>query len=302
MCSAGLWLMPPRSARTPSRPGRPGPASGRRGRRPTASARTEWPSALRGRLDQVDRPLGSNVDRLEPGQRPAGRSSTPSAAASSSTERRPARRSASLQRGLVGVAQVDGERGRAGDHVDEVGVQLDAPDGADLVAARARPASRAHERRRSRRRRSRRRGAWSIGVVPAWFDWPVIVSSFHEMPCTPVTAPIVMPSASSTGPCSMCSSTNACGGTARARQRPGVADARQLVAEAGAVDGRRTSSASSSGQPADVDEAAEHVGREAGALLVGEEGDGERAARSSTPCRSSVSITSRPASTPRLPS
>ncbi len=50
-----------------------------------------------------------------------------------------------------------------------------------------------------------------MGVVPAWLDWPVMVSSCHEMPCTPVTAPIVMPSASSTGPCSMWSSTKACG-------------------------------------------------------------------------------------------
>ena len=31
-----------------------------------------------------------------------------------------------------------------------------------------------------------------MGVVPAWLDWPVMVSSCHEMPCTPVTAPIVI--------------------------------------------------------------------------------------------------------------
>ena len=37
----------------------------------------------------------------------------------------------------------------------------------------------------------------------------------------------------------MWSSTNACGREARAGQRPGVADALQLVAEPGAVDGRR---------------------------------------------------------------
>ena len=52
---------------------------------------------------------------------------------------------------------------------------------------------------------------WSIGVVPAWLDWPVTVSSCQEIPWTPVTAPIVIPSASSTGPCSMCSSTYAAG-------------------------------------------------------------------------------------------
>src|SRR2546422_770771 len=50
-----------------------------------------------------------------------------------------------------------------------------------------------------------------IGVVPAWFDWPSTVSSVHEMPCTDSTAPIRTPSRSRTGPCSMCSSTNACG-------------------------------------------------------------------------------------------
>ena len=50
-----------------------------------------------------------------------------------------------------------------------------------------------------------------MGVVPAWLDCPVMVSSCQEMPCTPVTAPMDTPSASSTGPCSMWSSTNAAG-------------------------------------------------------------------------------------------
>ena len=51
----------------------------------------------------------------------------------------------------------------------------------------------------------------SMGVVPAWFDWPATVISVQLMPCTPVTAPITMPSVSSIGPCSMCNSTKACG-------------------------------------------------------------------------------------------
>ena len=46
----------------------------------------------------------------------------------------------------------------------------------------------------------------AIGVVPAWLVWPRTVYSVQEIPCTPVTAPIGMPSASSTGPCSTCSS------------------------------------------------------------------------------------------------
>ena len=65
---------------------------------------------------------------------------------------------------------------------------------------------------------------------------------------------------------------------ARAGRRAEVADAVELVAEAGAVDGDgvvRLLHAHAVG----VDEAAEHVGGEAGALLVREEGDGERAAR-----------------------
>ena len=46
-------------------------------------------------------------------------------------------------------------------------------------------------------------------VVPAWLDWPTTVSSCQLMPWTPVTTPIVTPSRSRTGPCSMCSSTKA---------------------------------------------------------------------------------------------
>ena len=47
----------------------------------------------------------------------------------------------------------------------------------------------------------------AMGVVPAWLDWPSTVNSVHEMPCTPSTTPICKPICSSTGPCSMCSST-----------------------------------------------------------------------------------------------
>ena len=56
-------------------------------------------------------------------------------------------------------------------------------------------------------------GSWrsDIGVVPAWFDCPIIVTSCHEIPCTLVTAPMRTLLASSIGPCSICNSTNACG-------------------------------------------------------------------------------------------
>ncbi len=68
------------------------------------------------------------------------------------------------------------------------------------------------------------------------------------------------------------------GGGGRARQWSGVPDADQLVAEPGAVVDRRDVERALQRHAADVDEAAEHVRREAGALLVGEEGDGDRQA------------------------
>ena len=48
-----------------------------------------------------------------------------------------------------------------------------------------------------------------IGVVPAWLAKPAIVPSYHMMPWPRSTTPIVLFSASSSGPCSMCSSTKA---------------------------------------------------------------------------------------------
>ena len=63
-----------------------------------------------------------------------------------------------------------------------------------------------------------------------------------------------------------------------ARERTGVADADELVAEAGAVVGRRDIERLLEGHAPDVDEAAEHVRGETGALLVGEEGDADRPA------------------------
>ena len=56
------------------------------------------------------------------------------------------------------------------------------------------------------------------------------------------------------------------------------------------------------GEATDVDEAAEHVGCEAGALLVGEERDLRSADGVVRSCCASVSTISSPASTPRLPS
>ncbi len=47
---------------------------------------------------------------------------------------------------------------------------------------------------------------YGIGVVPAWAATPVTVTSSQRIAWPPVTTPMVVPLASSTGPCSMCAS------------------------------------------------------------------------------------------------
>ena len=231
VCSAGLWLMPPtRRHEDHRRPGTRGPASGRRGRRPTASAapvrRARRRCARRGRPTRSSNATGSKraseraLDRDALGR--ARRSSTNAASAALGLGAARRRRCCAGRRSASRVA---------GDDVDEVRVQLERADGADLGPPSS-PASSAHERGDLAPRRSPASWRSAIGVVPAWFDWPVIVTSCQEMPCTPVTAPMVTPSASSTGPCSMCSSTKACGDEPRARRGTDVADALELVAEA----------------------------------------------------------------------
>ena len=42
-----------------------------------------------------------------------------------------------------------------------------------------------------------------IGVLPAWLSRPITVISYQRWLCTPVTTPIILFSASRTGPCSM---------------------------------------------------------------------------------------------------
>jgi hypothetical protein len=87
---------------------------------------------------------------------------------------------------------------------------------------------------------------------------------------------------------------------ARQGSGPPVADAVELRPEDRAVDGDHVERLLER-HAAGVDQAAQHVGWEAGALLVGEEGDGD-GRRGTTPWSSRVSTTSSPASTPRLPS
>ena len=49
-----------------------------------------------------------------------------------------------------------------------------------------------------------------IGVEPVWLSLPVSVTCSHFRPWPWVTTPMSMPSSSRIGPCSMCSSKNAC--------------------------------------------------------------------------------------------
>ena len=73
-----------------------------------------------------------------------------------------------------------------------------------VMSSLARPASRrARIAVAAPQSASRRR---LIGVVPAWFASPVKRTRKPISPTIPVTIPISMPSVSSTGPCSMCSS------------------------------------------------------------------------------------------------
>ena len=111
-----------------------------------------------------------------------------------------------------------------------------------------------------------------IGVVPAWLHWPVMVSSCHEMPCTPVTAPMCRLRPRAPGP-ARCAARRRRGvpgsGTAAARRSRSASSS--SPSSAPSMPGR--SRAASMAMPPGAHQAAELVGREAGALLVGEEGD-----------------------------
>ena len=59
-----------------------------------------------------------------------------------------------------------------------------------------------------------------IGVAPVCASWPVSVTSYQRIACTPVTTPMSLPSASRIGPCSICSSKNADSGCSPQRSVP----------------------------------------------------------------------------------
>jgi hypothetical protein len=90
---------------------------------------TETPG---GGLHQVDH-IRIERHRLEPGQDTARDGDALGRCQGGAVFRQPTL--GFLQHGLVGVAQVDGDRGRRRHDVDEVGRDVTAPDGGDLVAA-----------------------------------------------------------------------------------------------------------------------------------------------------------------------
>ena len=179
------------------------------------------------------------------------------------------------EHGIVGVAQVDRDRGAGGHDVDEVRPHVDAADGGHLGAAESRREV-AHERGERRRDvagiapHAHRRGA---GVGRAAGDR-------HLGPRDPLHAldhadrhALVLEDRSLLD---VQLDVGVRGRGRRARERPGVADAHELVAEPGAVVGGADVERLLERHAADVHEAAEHVGSEAGALLVGEEGHADR--------------------------
>ena len=104
--------------------------------------------------------------------------------------------------------------------------------GITLPRVRATPASCPRWRRLRRLLMPMRLTAWTIcatptsaslrrciGVGPAWASWPVTVISYQRMPCTPLTTPMILSSASRIGPCSIWASKNA--RRPRARRSPG---------------------------------------------------------------------------------
>ena len=102
-------------------------------------------------------------------------------------------------------AYVDGELHLAGDDVDRARPRFNAADRADeLRIARGAMRSTASTHSAAAASASRRS---VIGTVPACPAVPRMRRVAREKPLIAVTTPIGNPSASSTGPCSMCSST-----------------------------------------------------------------------------------------------
>ena len=211
--------------------------------------RVVQPSRLRRRLDEVDH-RRVELDRLEPGQRSGGDGRRPRrrrARSSSAASRRSA--TCSVASSVLRRSTVIVDRRRHDVH-EVRGAPRCRPTVADLIAAEL-AGQLAHERHDLGRHHARvvaqphRRGA---GVRRLAAD---ASPRSTRCPARPRRRRSATPSSSRIGPCSMCSSTYACGNAAgRARHRAGVPDPLQLVAEHGRRRRRRRmSSASSSGSP-----------------------------------------------------
>ncbi len=181
------------------------------------------------------------------------------------------------QDAVVGVAEIDRQHGPVGHDVHEVGGDLEAPDGGDLGAAEllgqpagvrgdgggdvAGVAPQPHRRGAGVGRPADDRQLGPRDALHALDDADGDPLVLEDGPLLDVQLDVGVGH-----------------GRRRARHRAGVADALELVAEPGAVVDGTDVEGVLDRHAADVDEAAEHVGREAGALLVGEDADGDRAA------------------------
>ena len=218
----------------------------------------------------VDHPVVEH-DRLEPGQRALG-DAHPLGGGGGGHE--PGQVGLGLaEERLVCVAEIHGQRGGGCDHVYEVGMELQATDGGHLAATHpdcqlANVGGDGSGHVSGVVPEIHRRGAGVVGLAGDGQLGPrdsldpgdgsdgytlglqhrsLLHVEFHEGP----------------------------GSDAGAWGGPPVADAVQLLADHRAVDAHDVQSLLAA-HAADVDEAAQHVRREAGALLVGEEGHGER--------------------------
>ena len=99
-----------------------------------------------------------------------------------------------VEHGRIGVAQVDRDEDFARNDVGRAGLDLERPTvpTAFGACARATGVDRFDQPRGAEQRVVRR----GIGVVPAWLSWPVTVTSYQRIACTPVTTPMSLPSAS----------------------------------------------------------------------------------------------------------
>ena len=209
---------------------------------------------------------GSKVDRIETGERPAC-----DLDAFTALELR----TEVGQRGLgvgehrgVGVPQVDGDHRLPGNHVDEVGVEIEATDGGDL-----RPADLVREAPQERDDLGRRvpgvathRHRRRAGVVGLTDDRQLLPrDALHALDDADRHSPRLEHRALLDV---QLDERGGCG--AWARQRPGVADPHELVTDCRTVDADDVERLLE-GQAPDIGERAHHVGLEARAFLVGEE-------------------------------